>query len=147
MGLDMYLNKRIYIGAQYEHNKVTGTIDIKRGEQPIKINFDKVTYIEEQAGYWRKANQIHGWFVQNVQEGQDDCKDYDVSYSQLQELRALCIKVLEQKEKAGEILPPCQGFFFGNEEIDDWYFQNIQETIDIINALDPDGDYLYASSW
>ena len=29
--------------------------------------------IIEQVGYWRKANQIHNWFVENVQDGEDDC--------------------------------------------------------------------------
>jgi hypothetical protein len=45
MGLDMYLSKKTYIGAQYEHNKVKGVIDISRkvyieneGEKKVKIN-------------------------------------------------------------------------------------------------------------
>jgi hypothetical protein len=29
--------------------------------------------------YWRKANQIHNWFVKNVQNGQDNCMPYEVS--------------------------------------------------------------------
>lgn len=86
MGLDMYLNKRIYVGANYEHNKITGVIDLKKDGKTIQVDLKKVTNIEEQLAYWRKANQIHQWFVTNVQEGKDDCGDYDVSPEQLKEL-------------------------------------------------------------
>ena len=40
--------------------------------------------------YWRKANAIHKWFVENVQEGVDDCGEYEVTVEQLTELRDLC---------------------------------------------------------
>ena len=95
MGLDMYLSRKIYIGAEYKHRKVTGIIDIKVDGKPVKINFDKVSYIEERAAYWRKANQIHQWFVSNVQNGDDNCGRYDVSRQQLQELVDLCQTVLK----------------------------------------------------
>lgn len=30
--------------------------------------------IMKQVGYWRKANEIHNWFVESVQDGEDDCE-------------------------------------------------------------------------
>ena len=45
------------------------------------------------AAYWRKANQIHNWFVENVQDGNDDCNCYEVTKEQLEELLEVCIKV------------------------------------------------------
>ncbi len=105
MGLDMYLTRKIYIGAEYEHRKVTGVIDIKIGDKPVHINFNKVSYIEEKAAYWRKCNQIHKWFVDNAQKGEDDCGTYDVSVEQLQELVDLCKKVIAiAKYEEGDIL-------------------------------------------
>ena len=98
MGLDMYLTKKVYVGAEYEHRKVTGVIDIKVGDKPLAINFSNVSYIEERAGYWRKANAIHKWFVENVQEGTDDCGNYEVSTEQLQQLLDVVSKVLEASE-------------------------------------------------
>lgn len=96
MGLDQYLSKKIYIGANYEHNNVKGTIELTRGRdnKPVKVDLKKVTYITEKVAYWRKANQIHKWFVDNVQDGNDDCKDYYVSREQLKELVDLCKTVL-----------------------------------------------------
>lgn len=49
--------------------------------------------IIEQAAYWRKANQIHNWFVENVQDGKDDCDCYEVTKEQLEELLEICMKV------------------------------------------------------
>jgi hypothetical protein len=93
MGLDMYLNKKTFIGAEYEHRKITGSINLKEDGKPIPINLKRVSYIEERVGYWRKANQIHKWFVENVQDGNDDCDSYDVSKEKFLELLDICKKV------------------------------------------------------
>jgi len=45
--------------------------------------------------YWRKANHIHGWFVDNVQDGQDDCKQYYVDLDAISQLRVVCEKVID----------------------------------------------------
>lgn len=47
----------------------------------------------EQIVSWRKANQIHNWFVENVQNGKDNCGCYEVTKGQLEELLDTCIKV------------------------------------------------------
>ena len=61
MGLDMYLYKKTYIGANYSHRKVKGEINLTYGDNntPFKINIDRVSEISEQVAYWRKANEIH----------------------------------------------------------------------------------------
>ena len=58
-------------------------------------------HIAEQVGYWRKANAIHQWFVDNVQDGEDDC-DYhrEVTRGDLIELRDLCINVVNHSPMA-----------------------------------------------
>lgn len=150
MGLDMYLNKKVYIGANYEHNKVTGSIEIFRdGEKVNGIDFNKVVYIEMEFGYWRKANAIHQWFVENVQDGSDNCGRYYVSREKLQELYDTAIKVIQDHNLAQELLPTQSGFFFGSCDYDEWYFEDLEHTIvvlaDAIN--DEDGEYYYSSSW
>lgn len=100
MGLDMYLEKcdrkawgykdmdidkmKVNNPALYEELK---PLIVMRGEySPWESFFTEV-------GYWRKANAIHKWFVDNVQNEVDDCGDYEVSKEQLQELLDICIKV------------------------------------------------------
>ena len=48
----------------------------------------------EKVGYWRKANQVHKWFVDNVQDGDDDCGTYPVTREQLEELLEKCEYIL-----------------------------------------------------
>lgn len=148
MGLDMYLTKKTYVGANYAHNKITGKISIKKDGKPIEINLSRVTYIEERLGYWRKANQIHKWFVENVQEGEDNCKEYYVSTEQLQSLLYNCKNVLANKDKAETLLPTASGFFFGGTDYDDYYFTEIEDTIKICEqAVKEGGEIYYSSSW
>lgn len=52
--------------------------------------------IMKQVGYWRKANEIHNWFVENVQDGEDDC-DYhnECTREILEDLLHTCKIVLD----------------------------------------------------
>jgi hypothetical protein len=96
MGLDMYLYKKTFLktGKHWEEPK-RQTITIETGgvvDQNIKL--ERVSFITETVGEWRKANQIHNWFVDNVQEYVDDCKEHHVSIEQLEELLETCKKVV-----------------------------------------------------
>lgn len=158
MGLDMYLRNHIYIGANFEHNEISGEISLKKEGKPIKINFNKLTYIIEDCGYWRKANAIHQWFVENCQDGNDDCRMYYVGQEKLEELLDICKRIKENNELASELLPTQEGFFFGSTEYDEGYFQDIDLTINILENVLADtvemdgrkylrGEIYYQSSW
>jgi hypothetical protein len=88
-----------------------------------------------------------------VQEGNDNCGEYYVTREQLAELRDLCKIVLGNKnnpEKIQSLLPPQSGFFFGNTEINDWYFEDIKITEQALSEYletDCDLDLYYSSSW
>ena len=88
MGLDMYLSKKHYIGNNYKEPKNQVPVQI-----PGIIKQERITYIIEEVARWRKANAIHKWFVDSVQDHQDDCKEYYVSQGQLGELVELCKRV------------------------------------------------------
>jgi hypothetical protein len=149
MGLDMYLSRHVYVGANYEHNEVVGDINIKSCGVEIPIKLNKVTYIVEESMYWRKANHIHKWFVDNVQDGNDDMKEYFVGRNKLQELLTICKLIKEDNTRAEELLPTSSGFFFGTTEIDGYYFKCIFDTCEQLERelSDPRGDFYYSSSW
>src|ERR1017187_4553583 len=48
-----------------------------------------------EVAYWRKANAIHGWFVNNVQNGIDQCQESVVTREQLNELLSVCYEVIK----------------------------------------------------
>ncbi len=152
MGLDMYLYKKNYIwsGDWIKPEKRQEVIVKKDGEVDTSIKPERVKYVIEEVGYWRKANQIHQWFVENVQQGEDDCKSYWVSRENLIELLDICKQIKEDNSKAESLLPTQSGFFFGGTEYDEWYFNDINNTVEILEDILSDesaDDFEYQSSW
>ena len=146
----MYLEKRTYV-RQWEHQtpEEQYNVEVTKGGEPVKIDPKRVTYVIEEVGYWRKQNQIHQWFVENVQNGEDNCAEYCVSKGQLEDLLEICKKILNDNSLAEELLPTASGFFFGETDYDEWYYDGIDNTIQILEeALSDNGaDYYYSSSW
>ena len=156
MGLDMYLSKKTYV-KQWEHKGDDNyQVEVTQKGEPVShIKSERISYIEEEIGYWRKSNQIHNWFVQNVQNGIDNCGTYFVGKEQLEELLELCKQILANNQLAEELLPSASGFFFGSTEYDEWYFNDLTHTVQIIESLLSEqndrgyinGDIYYQSSW
>ena len=84
--------------------------------------------VREQVIYWRKSNQVHNWFVVNAQDGEE---------------RDLCRTVLADNDKAEELLPTRPGFFFGAIDYDEWYYYDLQYTVEKIDEVLKDDRYLY----
>lgn len=154
MGLDMYLYATKYAsdvewGSDEERQMFRDIVKAANAENYIYSELPALT-IDLKVGYWRKANQVHQWFVDVVQEGNDNCAEYYVSREQLQQLRDACVAVKGDKEAAEELLPPSVGFFFGSSEIDEWYWQDIDLTIEIIDKclqMPDEWSFKYQSSW
>lgn len=151
MGLDMYFKKHSYV-KNWEHNGPEGQHKItvkKGGKTHPNIKPERISNIVEEVGYWRKFNALHNWFVENVQEGVDDCKDYYVSPEEIKELVAELKMVCEDKDKAKELLPTASGFFFGGTDYDEYYFSEVKRTIELFEELlkEEGGDFYYSASW
>jgi len=159
----MYLEQHHYYGGEFrdqDYHKEGHTLEL--GGKFVKdegIKTSKVNSIVTKVAYWRKANQIHEWFVENIQDGNDNCQPHHLNESYLTDLLALCKEVkthIAKKEfdQIEEKLPSREGFFFGPTEVhDEWYAENIDNTIEQLSAIaDSDGkissgDYYYQSSW
>lgn len=185
MGLDMYLYEEKYLsegwGEGKEHFAAAKELVDKLG-MAIETDMPSIT-IKTKAGYWRKANAIHQWFVNNVQNGEDDCGYYEVGGEQLEELYRICetillgavteegevhtstiysqgetkkvfekAQVVVNKDLCEELLPTQSGFFFGGTGYDEFYLQDLKDTMAIIDRLrDEDGKitrwFTYRASW
>ena len=156
MGLDMSLTAERFM-SQYMTDDPDG--EAARIER-ISKEFDelgaddfKICTVVAEVGYWRKANAIHDWFVRNVQDGVDECQKSYVSDEQLQKLLDDVNTVLENPDRAMELLPPKAGFFFGDVAVDEYYFNHLRDTKKILEAVLVEGrfdhmwDFYYQSSW
>lgn len=94
MGLDMYFYKKTYV-KNWDHNHGTkNEVSVKlNGEPHPGVDPSKVSYIQEEVGYWRKANQIHQWFVDNCQDGVDECQESYVDLEKVKELLQICKEI------------------------------------------------------
>lgn len=192
MGLDMNLYKKHYVkNWDYMKPEEKHSISIKKnGEEVKEINTSKIVYVEEEVAYWRKANQIHKWFIDNCADGDGNQTEMSVSDEQIKELYQLCLKVkttarlvdgkikngerggkdakgnliwipimvdgkfIENAEEIAELLPTESGFFFGSTDYDEYYMNDIEHTIDVlepevklIEAGDNMAEYHYSASW
>ena len=146
MGLDMYLEiRKSEYRSKYSKDK---------GSR-IKLEYPKdiTEFIPDltdlrisrqtnyEVGYWRKANQIHNWFMQNCANRDeydnpiDDCRPIEITVDKLEELLDTCKKVLADHSLAGSLLPTTDGFFFGSTEYDDYYFGELEQTVEIIEPV------------
>lgn len=146
----MYLTAKRYVSEYQEEDKALST-EMMRHFPELRGN-ESISNIDVRVGYWRKANAIHKWFVDHVQDGEDECRPHYVGREQLLALRTACQEVLAHKGKAEEVLPSASGFFFGSTNYDQYYFDDLERTIAIVDRaleLVETGcwDIEYRSSW
>ena len=177
MGLDMYLYAEQYVSGwdyQRERDKYgeATTKELKTFDTMLKLlglehsslPTCNSLIVDVQVGYWRIANVIYNWFVDNVPGGVADGRRRYVARSKIQELADLCDKILEgidfgepSVEDAGfpwalttypnltfsdeardlinDKLPPQDGPLFGGSGVDEWYALSIKETAEILHKI------------
>lgn len=139
--------------SDLDRNPKPGDAEIAEFEpldQPFAKTMPDYYTIFKQVAYWRKFNALHQWFVTNVQNGIDRCELHELDQYALRK----CHDVLEEAfyKENHYILPPTQGFFWGSTEVDDYYWNNVEEAIQTISNLIDDTDWaterlFYQSSW
>lgn len=122
MGLDMYL---------------TGERCFMEIRQNRQLSSERYRF-----GYWRKHPNLHGYIVQEFADGIDDCREIDLTESELRQV----LQAIETKA-----LPHTEGFFFGESdgseaEEDQRIFT---EALDWLAASDEDAlrFITYQASW
>lgn len=177
MGLDMYLYRKTYVQSfDAEKKDIVTQVKVVDKQNKYGINPDKVVYITEEVGYWRKANQIHNFFIKQTGK-EDNCEPIRIPIGILRNLYERCkailkdntqekeeiyqdlkgeekvrtVKVLKDDTKAKELLPTCDGPFFGSMAYGEWYVEDLERTIEIleplINSEDGWSEFIYEASW
>ena len=151
MGLDMYLTAERYVSDYDEKDK---ELVEQLAKLPVNSKFGRINSITTDFMYWRKANAIHKWFVDEKQGGVDECQKTWLNISDLLELLDVCKKVYDDHSLAPELLPTVSGFFFGDTVYDEYFFEQVKYTIDRLSELltIPEEEverwsFCYQSSW
>jgi hypothetical protein len=159
MGLDMYLTAERYFGSYMNPNERNRIVEALEGDHPPIQHERPSATVQIDLAYWRKANQVHNWFVENVQGGEDNCQKYFVSIEDLRSLVATCEGLLVKRSlvDAEEELPTQSGFFFGDTEYGEYYWECVEDTVNqlrpVLDWFDADEkrrmhwDLHYRSSW
>ena len=154
MGLDMYLTASNFFWTHEENESIKEAREIIAKTLGLK-SASEIQSVKLNLAYWRKVNWIHNWFVENVQGGQDNCGEYYVTRDQLENLKNLCDEIIasRDKDKAMELLPPVDGFFYGKDTVEDnYYWASLAETSNLIHDILSrpqlaNFDFHYSSSW
>jgi len=159
MGLDMYLwkSKRIDVydfkKDEFMAKNIKVKVDVEFSDGEVKTeeyvlgNPKHDGYIYFPVAYWRKANAIHRWILEHTKQKEDDCRKIYVSGEKILELIEDCKTVLADHSKAEKILPTQEGFFFGSNEYDEWYFSDLEKTIEMLKNTTNDDEFIYQASW
>ncbi len=130
-----------------------------RAHKDTDTNSEEFSENSTEIAYWRKANQIHKWFVDNVQDGVDDGEVHEVPINKLLEFYDQLINA--RLTRNANLFPPMSGFFFGNTDINEYYWETLRDTIEMlapevqrIREMVQDGTigsytqkYYYYASW
>ena len=155
MGLDMYLYAKRYLA---DYNPADKAIKDEISDK-LPSPYKGVKEIKSEIAYWRKANAIHKWFVDNCQDGVDECQESYVPLEKLSTLVELCKIVLADPSRASELLPTQGGFFFGSTDYDPGYVDDLVHTVQILEPLlqynvvetlqeeNGNWNFYYQSSW
>jgi hypothetical protein len=136
MGLDMYLNRVIYMsGNSIEEKSITAKTTYITPAEYFSIDTENIQEISVQILYWRKSNWLHAWFNE-VLGGVDNCEKCRVPEEVLIDLSdKLAIAILTVDPT---VFKPSEGFFFGSTEIDEYYWDDLKETLKIIKPIADD---------
>lgn len=108
------------------------------GENKEKIKRDEF----QREYYYRKANWLFDFFAKNVEEiknfndiNEVNARDIELNVDIIKKLVESCKEVLKDHSKASTLLPTCKGFFFGNTEYNDNYFDDVEQVLSDMEDL------------
>lgn len=124
MGLDMFL---------------TGDRYLMRTHEPGGLKAERY-----HLGYWRKHPNLHGYIVEHFADGEDDCREIELSADDLRQI----VQAVTNRE-----LPHTDGFFFGESDTSDEQIAEdvavFEQALQWVEADDP-GHWrgvTYQASW
>ena len=121
-------------------------IDVYKDLKKSAKNSDKPKY--KDIAYFRKVNFLYAFFRDSLNK--EDSWESGVEYAtitkeQIEKLVENCKLVLQNHDRAEELLPTSSGFFFGSLEYNDYYFESVADVLKTFQEVldEYDEDYCY----
>lgn len=132
--------KKLQVEFEGELNEIKGKMD------------DCYNALYSEVAYFRKVNFLLPYFGY-----EENCSEIVIDKCEVEELINDCKRVLAAKDTdeaesvADELLPTEEGFFFGNTDYDERYFNDVQGVMDkfteILDTFDFDENELVMNCW
>ena len=152
MGLDQYFE------IQKKRSEKELEEEIRRifiNEQPSDQEIENMRYFTNELAYFRKFNALQNYFEEKF--NLDNCEKVimeDYIYEDLLDRTTKVLTAHQQKtqteaeEIAIKLLPNTEGFFYGSQEYDEYYYEDVEKLIDDLQRmkkmeLDYDADIIY----
>lgn len=127
MGLDIYVevsNRKVRDEAIAENKKIQERNNKAYEEQGSDAQFEQtVDFPSKQEYYFRKFNALVDWVERNV-GNVENCEPMELSKDDIESLQSTLTDLTP--ENCDVELPTCEGFFFGSQEYDQWYWQDVE---------------------
>lgn len=149
MGLDMFLTKKTYV-KNWEHTEPENRFDVvvlQNGKPHPKIKSDRISYVCELIGEWRKNEILHDWFMDELGEEEFD----NITIDHMKSL----LDVLTEVENAFNQITPDRRVIHGIDilgnplEFEDYAytFNDLDKHLSIENTYLPTRDEFYQSDF
>ena len=155
MGLDVYISKKIFIGAMYKSCGITGEIRLFSRGKEIPVVLENVSFIIEQVFHGRKTWWLLEWLNRELDGAlSGDGEDREISREDLIRLCRSCAEVLRHKDEQ-DFHAVCREHLGCpvNEDLDEEargiLLQDIQELKEAIERALPDENatFTVSASW
>ena len=136
MGLDIYID---VANREARDEVVAKNQEIRKRNDKVYEEQGDVAELEEpidipctQEYYFRKFNALVEWIENNV-GALENCEPLELGEDDIEGLQATLNDLTP--ENCDVELPTCTGFFFGSQEYDDWYWENVEKAKQMCNDI------------
>ena len=150
MGLDQYM----YIAKEELEEDYYEYLGKEVKDENGELQYYDEDEVLQEIAYFRKSNWLHGYMDRlcesKVGHNIGDCEYLIFTQEDLINLLDTCREVVECESVAiaEELLPPQSGFFFGPTDIDEYYFEDVQDAINVLKQYEEDDNqYAYYAWW
>ena len=150
MGLDIYLSKKIFIGAMYISRGITGSVSLFSRGKKIPVRLERLAYVIEDIYHGRKTH----WLDIELPECLGNSEDQEISEDLIDRLHKACIEILEHRNKPDfkDVCKEKLHFEFESEISEDELNLFLDEVDELAKATEPnektdDAVFIVSVSW